>query len=343
MGERKVINKYINPNFDPANIPKRKKPDNLPASSKQNKVRMMLAMNICCKTCGHYMYAGTKFNTRQEKARGEDYLGMPVHRFYMRCKTCSAEISIKTDPKNTDYIVENGATRNYEPLRSEEQQLEDDAEQKREQEEQDAMKALESKTHSSKRQQEVLSNLEELKAQQSQKHKVSEDDVLAALRQRSESEEEQRKRRERELEDEAVREAFGSSCPAAEPDHNDDTPAHDDAPEPSHKRQRVSEDEDHAPRAGSSSSMGGFAALEEKGRRRSDDEPRRVGIRSAGREMMPRVKPKARTAEKHQGNQERGQSNGAEDPEERLQDEPTVKQSDGLASLLAAYGSDEDE
>jgi len=76
---------------------------------------MMLAMNICCKTCGNFMYAGTKFNTRLEKAQGEEYLGMPVHRFYMRCKRCSAEIAIKTDPKNTDYVVEAGATRNYEP------------------------------------------------------------------------------------------------------------------------------------------------------------------------------------------------------------------------------------
>ena len=40
-----------------------------------------------------------------------------VYRFYMRCSACSAEITFKTDPANTGYSVEAGATRNYEPWR----------------------------------------------------------------------------------------------------------------------------------------------------------------------------------------------------------------------------------
>lgn len=38
-------------------------------------------------------------------------------RFYLRCSTCAAEITMKTDPENTDYTMEHGASRNYEPWR----------------------------------------------------------------------------------------------------------------------------------------------------------------------------------------------------------------------------------
>ena len=48
---------------------------------------------------------------------GEEYLGITVYRFYFKCPQCSAELVMKTDPKNSDYTVEAGASRNYEPWR----------------------------------------------------------------------------------------------------------------------------------------------------------------------------------------------------------------------------------
>lgn len=42
-----------------------------------------------------------------------------VFRFYWRCKRCAQEFTMKTDPKNSDYVLEEGATRNYEPWRDE--------------------------------------------------------------------------------------------------------------------------------------------------------------------------------------------------------------------------------
>ena len=89
MGERKVLNKYIPPDFDPAKIPRGKS-----AKGGQIKVRIMLPMTICCNTCGEFIVKGTKFNARKEDVKGEDYLGMRIFRFYFRCTRCAAELSV---------------------------------------------------------------------------------------------------------------------------------------------------------------------------------------------------------------------------------------------------------
>lgn len=73
MGERKVLNKYYPPDFDPAKLPKGKRRDH-----NEMKVRMMLPMSVRCKTCGNFMYKGTKFNTRKEDVAGDTYLGIQV-------------------------------------------------------------------------------------------------------------------------------------------------------------------------------------------------------------------------------------------------------------------------
>lgn len=99
MGERKVLNKYIPPDFDPAKVPRGKRP-----ADGQIKVRMMLPMSICCQTCGNFISKGTKFNSRKEDAKGETYLGLRIFRFYFRCPRCSGEIAMKTDPERSDYV-----------------------------------------------------------------------------------------------------------------------------------------------------------------------------------------------------------------------------------------------
>lgn len=73
MGERKVLNKYFPPDFDPAKLPRMKR-----GKTNDMKVRMMLPMTVRCRTCGTFMYKGTKFNTRKEDVLGEDYLGITV-------------------------------------------------------------------------------------------------------------------------------------------------------------------------------------------------------------------------------------------------------------------------
>ena len=163
MGERKVINKYIPPDFDPSLIPRGKK-----LSSKDGTVpvRMMLPFSMQCATCHTFLYRGRKYNSRKEAMGGPDgkYLGITRWRFYIKCNHCSRPITFLTDPKNADYEMESGATRNYEIHRDKQQQEEQDAADTEHAKKLDPMKALEDRVLDSQREMADLDNLEEIKA-----------------------------------------------------------------------------------------------------------------------------------------------------------------------------------
>ncbi|KAL7195836.1 hypothetical protein ACSBR1_035966 [Camellia fascicularis] len=201
MGERKVLNKYYPPDFDPAKIPRQRQPKN-----QQMKVRMMLPMSIRCGTCGNYIYKGTKFNSRKEDVIGETYLGIQIFRFYFKCTKCSAELTIKTDPQNSDYVVESGASRNFEPWRAEDEEA-DKEKRKRETEEMgDAMKSLENRTLHSKREMDSLAALDEVKSMRSRQATISVDAMLEVLQRSAEE-----KKKKLEEEDEAlIKSLFGA-------------------------------------------------------------------------------------------------------------------------------------
>ncbi|KAG1613807.1 hypothetical protein G6F44_013312 [Rhizopus delemar] len=169
MSERKVLNKYFPPNFDPSQIPRQKKPKDL-----QHKVRLMSPFSMRCESCGEYIYKGKKFNARKETVEGETYLSIKIFRFYIRCPRCSAEITFKTDPKNTDYVAEHGASRNFEPWREEDEKKESGSEE----EEEDPMKALENRTLDSKREMEILDALDEIRTRNARSERIDVDEVL---------------------------------------------------------------------------------------------------------------------------------------------------------------------
>ena len=112
MGERKAISKYIPPNFDPTKNLRKAKPH-----IGQNTIRFMFPFSVKCSNCGNVMMQATKTNARKELCIGEDYLGVKVYRLCVHCKTCYAEIILKTDPKNLDYCIERGGSRCFEPWR----------------------------------------------------------------------------------------------------------------------------------------------------------------------------------------------------------------------------------
>ncbi|KCV67672.1 hypothetical protein H696_05782 [Fonticula alba] len=113
MSERKVINKHIPVDFDPALLPRVKR-----RADKQVKVRLESPFTWRCNSCSNYTYFGKRFNARKEEAEAAlSYLGVRVFRFYIRCPSCSAEVMFRTDPANNDYVLEKGATRANESWR----------------------------------------------------------------------------------------------------------------------------------------------------------------------------------------------------------------------------------
>jgi len=174
MSERKVLNKYYPPDFDPSKIPRSKEKRNATFT-----IRLMAPCNMRCTTCGEYIYKGRKFNSRKEDVDDMNHLGLRIYRFYIKCTACLSEISFRTDPENTDYVLEAGATRNFEALAKAEKQAE--LEQKAYQEElkTNPMKLLEERTEASKNEMELMEALEDL--QERSKFKVKIDSVLDSM------------------------------------------------------------------------------------------------------------------------------------------------------------------
>lgn len=190
MSERKVLNKYYPPDFDPSKIPKLKLP-----KDRQYVVRLMAPFNMRCKTCGEYIYKGKKFNARKETVQNELYLGLPIFRFYIKCTRCLAEITFKTDPENTDYAMEHGATRNFQAEKLIEEEEKKIQREREEEELNNPMKVLENRTRDSKMEMEVLENLQELKELNQRQAQV---DFESMLQQSRELEKRQKEKEQEE-------------------------------------------------------------------------------------------------------------------------------------------------
>jgi len=124
------------------------------------------------------LYKGKKFNSRKETVVGEEYLGVKIFRFYVKCTRCSSELTIKTDPKNSDYVCEMGASRNFEPWRENNKIVEEAKQKRKKEEEGDAMKALENRTVDSKQEMDILDALDELRSLKARHSKLDTNELL---------------------------------------------------------------------------------------------------------------------------------------------------------------------
>ncbi|KAH9914717.1 uncharacterized protein B0H18DRAFT_1087748 [Fomitopsis serialis] len=208
MSERKVLPA----GFRSGSIPRRKQPKN-----SQQVVRLMAPFSMEEVQCS------------KGDGRGEDYYGIKIFRFYInvshhRCSTlCSAEITFKTDPKNTDYTAEHGASRNFEPWREEKAVEEEDRRKQ-------PMKALENRTVDSKREMDILDALQDIRARNARNERIGQSVDLI------ETEEDRRRKLEEDEDEKLVREVFqkipatGSSSSSGSSGHTSQSPEEPAAP-----------------------------------------------------------------------------------------------------------------
>lgn len=111
MSERKAINKYYPPDWDPSQAPKKRKNNNPNAE----KVRLMLPFSMKCLQCNEYIALRRKFNARKE-ITAEKYMGIKIIRFHIKCPRCNNGIVFRTDPKSAGFAPVEGGLRNYESL-----------------------------------------------------------------------------------------------------------------------------------------------------------------------------------------------------------------------------------
>lgn len=172
MSERKVLNHYYSPDYDPSKIPRVKK------KTDQKDVRIMAPFNMKCNTCGNYIGSATKFNAKKETVKGESYHNLLIFRFYIKCPRCMAVIIFRTNPKDQCYEVEHGATENFMAQRLAVRQAKEEAEAEEEEEKINPMKQLENRTKASRQQMEASEQLQQLKQIKSSFHTVDLDSLI---------------------------------------------------------------------------------------------------------------------------------------------------------------------
>ena len=111
---------------------------------------------------------------RQEDA----YLGIKQFRFYIKCTRCMSEIVFRSDLESEDYIIEHGATRNFQAYHLAQLQAEKEHEKKKQEEEDDPMMALEKRTKDSRSEMERLEALEEIRDINQRLTTVDHEDLL---------------------------------------------------------------------------------------------------------------------------------------------------------------------
>ncbi|CEP60914.1 mRNA splicing protein YJU2 LALA0_S02e02564g [Lachancea lanzarotensis] len=116
MSERKAINKYYPPNFDPlkAEEAARKISKKLKTMHKDSTtIRLMTPFSMRCLKCSEFIPRSRKFNGKKELLPERYLETIKQYRLSIKCPRCNNMISFRTDPKSGDYVMEIGGVKNY--------------------------------------------------------------------------------------------------------------------------------------------------------------------------------------------------------------------------------------
>ncbi|CCC67086.1 hypothetical protein NCAS_0A05280 [Naumovozyma castellii] len=193
MSERKTLNKYYPPDYNPLEAEKmaKKMSKRLKTMNKSNAtIRLMTPFSMKCLKCTEYIPKSRKFNGKKD-VLNERYLNsIKIYRLSIRCPRCGNTITFRTDPKNADYIMESGGVKNFMGASKEESnannadgfetideavdRLVSEEAQSKEVKESDKMEELEKKLMKIQKQQEDGEQLENLRKQNLEKAKRAE-------------------------------------------------------------------------------------------------------------------------------------------------------------------------
>lgn len=115
MSERKAINKYYPPDYDPSKAEKALKKSSKQLKTRQRDVvtiRLMTPFSMKCLNCEEYIPQSRKFNGKKQLLPERYLNSIKVFRLSIRCPRCNHVISFRTDPKTSDYVMESGGSRN---------------------------------------------------------------------------------------------------------------------------------------------------------------------------------------------------------------------------------------
>lgn len=116
MAERKAVNRYYPPGWDPSKGSINKYVGSHPLRERARKlsqgilvIRFEMPYNIWCGGCNSHIGMGVRYNA--EKKKTGNYYTTPIYTFRMKCHLCDNYFEIQTDPQNHDYVILNGARR----------------------------------------------------------------------------------------------------------------------------------------------------------------------------------------------------------------------------------------
>ena len=112
MAERKAVNKYYPPEWEPKHGSINKFRGQHPLRERAKKlnegilvVRFEMPYNVWCTSCDQHIGKGVRYNA--EKKQVGNYFSTKIWSFRMKCHLCSGWMEVRTDPQTRDYIMVN--------------------------------------------------------------------------------------------------------------------------------------------------------------------------------------------------------------------------------------------